>query len=202
MSQTLSANQPPHPPFSVHQDWIAALRHPSIATYTMLGQQRASVWRAYTLVFASSMISGAISSLAALESQLVAQRSLDVLLLALIPVTALIAVGSLAAFAWCVQAVARFFNGSGSYAQLVYVLAAISAPLLVIASILDQIPVARMLLVVLYLYWLAQYVVAIRAISGLAHVKAIAIVLIALLLLGLVWLGIAFLVGYSGILLP
>jgi hypothetical protein len=123
-------------------------------------------------------------------------------LLALIPVAALIAVCSLAAFAWCAHNVARAFNGSGAYAQLTYVLAAISAPLLIIASILDQIPVARVLLVVLYLYWLAQYVVAIRAVSGLSRVKAIVVVLIALMMLGLVWLGIAFLVGYSGILLP
>jgi hypothetical protein len=202
MSQTLSANPPPQRALSVHQDSLATLLHPSIATYTLLGQQRASIWRAYMLMFASSLIGGAISSLAALESQLAAQRTLDVLLLALIPVAALIAVCSLAAFAWCAHNVVRAFNGSESYAQLAYVLAAISAPLLIIASILDQIPVARVLLVVLYIYWLAQYVVAIRAVSGLSRVKSIVVVLIALLLLGLVWLGIAFLVGYSGILLP
>jgi hypothetical protein len=202
MSQTLSTNSPPQRAFSICQDCLAALLHPSIATYTLLGQQRASIWRAYVLAFVSSLIGGAISSLAALESQLAAQRTLDVLLLALIPVAALIAVCSLAAFAWCAHNVARAFNGSGAYAQLTYVLAAISAPLLIIASILDQIPVARVLLVVLYLYWLAQYVVAIRAVSGLSRVKAIVVVLIVLMMLGLVWLGIAFLVGYSGILLP
>jgi hypothetical protein len=202
MSQTLSANPPPQRALSVHQDSLAALLHPSIATYTLLGQQRASIWRAYMLMFASSLIGGTISSLAALESQLAAQQTFDVLLLALIPVAALIAVCSLAAFAWCAHNVVRAFNGSGAYAQLAYVLAAISAPLLIIASILDQIPVARVLLIVLYIYWLAQYVVAIRAVSGLSRVKSIVVVLIALLLLGLVWLAIGFLVGYSGILLP
>jgi hypothetical protein len=202
MSQTLSANPPPQRALSVHQDSLAALLHPSIATYTLLGQQRASIWRAYMLMFASSLIGGTISSLAALESQLAARQTFDVLLLALIPVAALIAVCSLAAFAWCAHNVVRAFNGSGAYAQLAYVLAAISAPLLIIASILDQIPVARVLLIVLYIYWLAQYVVAIRAVSGLSRVKSIVVVLIALLLLGLVWLAIGFLVGYSGILLP
>ncbi len=202
MSQTLSANPPPQRALSVHQDSLATLLHPSIATYTLLGQQRASIWRAYMLMFASSLIGGTISSLAALESQLAARQTFDVLLLALIPVAALIAVCSLAAFAWCAHNVVRAFNGSGAYAQLAYVLAAISAPLLIIASILDQIPVARVLLIVLYIYWLAQYVVAIRAVSGLSRVKSIVVVLIALLLLGLVWLAIGFLVGYSGILLP
>jgi hypothetical protein len=154
------------------------------------------------LVFASSLIGSMIESLAPIGSQLVAQGSLDALLLAMIPIAAVIAVCSLAAFAWCAQNVARSFKGSGAYAQLVYVLAAISAPLLIVESILDQIPAARIFLVVVYLYWLAQYVVAIRALNGLSRMKAIATVLLALLMLGLVWLGVAFLVARSGILLP
>ena len=81
-------------------------------------------------------------------------------------------------------------------------MAAISAPLLIATSIVDQIPATRMFLVVLYLYWLAQYVMAIRAVNGLAWVKAIAAVCLGLLMLGLIWLGVAVLVGYSGILLP
>jgi hypothetical protein len=202
MSQTLSANSPSKPLFSARRDFLAALLHPSIATYQRLGQQRASIWRAYMLMFASSLIGSVIESLAPLGSQLVAQSSLDVLLLALIPVAALIAVCSLAAFAGCVQNVARSFKGSGSYAQLTYVLAAISAPPLIVASILDQIPVARMLLIVVYLYWLVQCGLAIRAVNGLSRVAAIATMLLALLMLGLVWLGVAFLVARSGILLP
>jgi hypothetical protein len=202
MSQALSANPSPQSALSVYQNCRAALLRPSIATYKMLGEQRVGVWQAYLLMFVGSLIGGVIESLAPLGSQLVAQRSFDVLLLAMIPVAALIAVCSLAAFAWCAQTVARFFKGSRAYAPLAYVFAAISAPLLVGASIVDQIPAARIFLVALYLYWLAQYVVAIRAINGLSWVKAIAAVLLALLMFGLGWLGIAFLVGYSGILLP
>ena len=202
MSQAHSANPPPPPALPVYRNSLTALLRPSIATYKLLGQQRISIWQTYTLMFVSSLIGGAIDSLAPFGSQLVAERSLDALLLAMIPVAALIAVCSLAAFAWCAQTAARFFKGSGSYAQLVYVLAAISAPLLIGASIVDQIPAARMFLVVLYLYWLAQYVMAIRAVNGLAWVKAIAAVCLGLLMLGLIWLGVAVLVGYSGILLP
>jgi hypothetical protein len=202
MSQALSANPPPQPALSLYRNCFAALLRPSIATYKMLGEQRVSLWHAYVLMFVSSLLGGAIDSLAPFGSQLLGQGSLDALLLTMIPVAALIAVGSLAAFAWAAQTVARFFKGSGTYAQLAYVLAAISAPLLIVTSIVDQIPAARMFLVVLYLYWLVQYVVAIRAVNGLAWVKAVAAVLLALLLLSLLWLGVAALVGYSGILLP
>jgi hypothetical protein len=186
----------------VYRNCLTALLHPSIATYTLLAQQRVGMWHAYTLMFASSLIGGALNSLTPLGSQLVAQRSLDTLLLAMIPVAALISACTLAAFAWSTQTFARVLKGSGAYAPLAYVVAAISAPLLLIASIVDQIPPARLFLVVLYLYWLAQYVVAIRAVNGLGWVKAIAAVLLGLLTLGLFWLAVAVLVGYSGILLP
>jgi hypothetical protein len=202
MARAVSANPSHQRGLSIYQDCLNALLHPSVATYRMLGQQGASVWHAHLLVFASAVIGGGIDSLKPLESQLVAQNSFDALLLALIPVSALIAVCSVAAFAWCAQNVARLFKGSGSYRQLTYVLAAISAPLLIISSILDQIPIARAALAIIYLYWLAQYVVAIRAINDLSRVKAIVTMLAALTTLGLIWLGIAFLAGASGILLP
>lgn len=200
MSQVLSVHPPVQPGRAVYRDCLAALLHPSLSTYSLLAEQHAGVWRAYALMFASSLIASLIGSLAALEAQLEAQRSLDTLLLALVPVTALIATCSLAAFAWCAHQIARFLSGSGAYAQLAYVLAAISAPLLVVASILDQIPVARIGLLALYLYWLAQYGLAIRAASGLPRLRASAATLLALLLVGAGWLGIAFLVGYAGIL--
>jgi hypothetical protein len=202
MSQVLSVNLPAQPVRAVYRDCLAALLHPSLSTYSLLGQQRAGVWRAYLLIFASSVIASLIGSLAALGAQLEAQRSLDTLLLALIPVTALIATCSLATFGWCAYQIARSLKGSGTYAQLAYVLAAIGAPLSVVASIMDQIPVARIGLIALYLYWLAQYGLAIRAVSGLPRLRAITAMLLTLLLLGIGWLGIAFLVGYTGILMP
>jgi hypothetical protein len=202
MSHVLSANLLPQPARAAYRDCLTALLHPSVATYTHLSQQRASVWRACMLMFASSLIAGLIESLAPLESQLAAQRSVDALLLAMIPVAALLPAAQLAAFAWCAHKISRFFNGSGAYAQLAYVLAAIGAPLLVVASILDQIPVARIGLVLLYLYWLAQYGVAIRAVSGLSRSKSIAAMLLSMMLLGIAWLAVMLLVGYAGILMP
>jgi len=202
MSQAVFASQSAQLARSGYRNCLLALLHPSITTYQKLGQQRASVWHAYMLMFASSLIGSMIESLAPIGSQLVAQGSLDTLLLAMIPIAAVIAVCSLVAFAWCAHIVARSFKGSGSYAQLTYVWAAISAPLLIAASILDQIPAARIFLVVFYLYWLAQYAISIRAVNGLSWVKTIATMLLALLLLGSVWLGVAFLVARSSILLP
>jgi hypothetical protein len=202
MSQVLSANPPPRRAHSAHQDCLAALLHPSASTYQRLGQQRASLWLAYTLVFVGALIGGTIDTLQPLERELTAQSPFDPLLMALIPITALLAMCSLAAFAWCAQLAARWFKGFGQHVQLAYVLAAISAPLLILASILDQVPALRLLLVALYLYWLAQYVVAIRAVNGFSYLKASAAALLALLVLGLLWLAIAFAVGYSGMLLP
>jgi hypothetical protein len=202
MSQAISANPSAQPELPFYRNCLVALLHPSIATYKMLGQQRVSGWHAYRLMFAGSLIGSIIVSLGPFGSQLIAQSTFDALLLAMIPVAALISVVGLAAFAWCAHTVARFLKGSGSYAALAYALAAISTPLLIVTSIVDQIPGARVVLPVLYLYWLVQYVLAIRAVSGISWAKAIVAALLALLLLGLVWLGVAILVGYSGILLP
>jgi len=168
----------------------------------MLGGQRLGIWQAYKLMFAGSLIGSIIASLGPFGSQLIAQSAFDTLLLAMIPVAALIPVVGLAAFAWCAHTFARLFKGSGSYAALAYTLAAISAPLLIVTSIVDQIPGVRAALLIVYLYWLVQYILAIRAVSSVSWAKAIVAMLLALLLLGVVWLGVAILVGYSGILLP
>jgi hypothetical protein len=185
------------------QVWLTALARPSLSSYAALGQQaRVSARRAYTWVFVGGMIGGTINALSPFIGHPADQRYVDMLLLALIPVSAILAVGVLAAFAWCTQAVARRLKGSGSQRQLAYVFGAFSAPLLIVASVLDLIPPARVLNFVLYLYWMVLYIVAVRAVNGISRVKATAAVLAGLLILGLAWLAIAFMVGYWGVLLP
>src|SRR5262249_7754282 len=185
MSQALTASTQPQETLSWHRACLAALLRPSISTYQMLGQQqRGNVWRAYALVFSAGVIGAAVDSLMPFESQLFQQSYVDTLLLALIPVSAIIAVCYLAAFAWCTQKVARLLKGSGTYRQLASVFAAFSAPLLIAASILNMIPLTRILAVLLYFYWLALYVVAARAVNGFSRVKAVAAVLAGLLILG------------------
>jgi hypothetical protein len=191
------------PPLSVRKAWLAALIRPSIANYEALGRlPSASVRRAYGWMFASGLIGGAIDSSGPLISELVERSYVDMLLLALIPVSSIIAMCYLAAFAGGAQGIARLFKGSGTYRQLVFVFAAFSAPLLIVASLLNLISLTRVLLIVLYIYWLGLYVVAVRAVNRLSRVKAIAAVLVALLILGFAWLGVAFLAGYWGLLLP
>ena len=203
MSQALTANSQQPQTLSWHRIWLEALIHPAMAIQKLLAQQvRVSTWQAYGWVFAASLIGGAISSLAPFKTQLLERGSIDTLLLALIPVSSLIAVCSLAAFAWCTQKLAQMLKGSGTYQQLVCVFATFSAPLLITASILSLILPARVLLAVLYIYWIALYVVAVRAVNGISRMKAIAAVLIGLLLLGFIWLGGAFIVAYWGMLLP
>jgi hypothetical protein len=203
MSPELIATPPPAQVSSFGQIWLAALARPSVSSYAALGQQpRVSTWQAYIWVFTAGMIGGVINALSPFVGQPADRRYVDLVLLALIPISALIAVGALAAFAWCTQGVARLFNGSGTHRQLAYVFAAFSAPLLIVTSILDLIPLSRALLVVLYLYWMALYVVAVGAVNGISRVRAITAVLGALLILGVAWLGIAFMVGYWGVLLP
>jgi hypothetical protein len=183
--------------------WLGALMRPSVRRYAALGQQpRVSAWKAYMWVFAASMIGGTLNALTPFFGQPADRRYVDLLLLALIPVSALLATGALAAFAGCTQLLARLVKGTGTQRELAYVFAAFSAPLLIVASIVDLIPPARALLIVLYLYWMALYVMAVRAVNGISRIKAAMAVLAALLILGLAWLGLAFMAGSWGVLLP
>ena len=203
MAQELIANATPPRVLSLGQVWLTALTRPSITRYVALGQQPSvNAWRAYSWVFAGGLIGGAIDALAPFVGQLAERRYVDALFFALIPVSSIIAVCYLAAFAWCAQWIARLFKGSGTYSQLAYVFASFSAPMLIAASILDVIPLTHGLLVAVYVYWLALYVVAVRAVNGLSRLKAILSILLAFLILGSAWLGVAFVVGYSGLLLP
>jgi hypothetical protein len=203
LSQEVIASAQPAHARSWAEIWLAALLHPSVASYTALAREASiSASRAYIWVFSAGLIGGAINTLAPFVGQPADRRYVDALLLALIPVSSLMAMGVLAAFAWLTQKVAQLSKATGTYRQLSYVFVAISAPLLIAASILDLIPQTRALLVILYLYWMALYVLAVRAVNQVSSVKAGLAVLAALAILGLAWLGVALLVGYSGVLLP
>lgn len=174
--------------------WLAALTRPSLAGFAVLSQERdIGAARSYAWVLAGALIGAAIQSLPPLEAQLVADGSIDPLLVAFIPIAALIVAAYLTVFTWCAQRAARLLKGSGSYRQLANLFAAFSAPLLIVASVLDLIPPARLLLVVVYGYWFALYVLAIRAVNGLSAAKALAAALLALLALGAVGLAAVFL---------
>src|SRR5262245_44105443 len=104
MSQELTVTSSPPHAHSTHTIWLAALIQPSVATYKRLSREpRASTRRACTWMFAGGLVGGAIDSVELFVTQLVERSYLDILLLALIPVSAIIAMGSVVAFAWCTQ---------------------------------------------------------------------------------------------------
>jgi hypothetical protein len=182
---------------------LAGLLRPSGATYAALADQSgANVRRASTWVLVAALAGGLIDTLAPFFGPIFERSYFDVLLLAAIPLSALIAVAYFVAFAGCIYAGARLLKGEKGFGRLVYAFAAFSAPLIVVASVLALLPQSRALLIALYLYWMALYVVATRAVGRLSLLKATAAVLAALLALGAAWLGIAFVIGYWGVLLP
>lgn len=202
MSQELiTASQPRLRSFG--KVWLGALVRPSTSRYAALGHQpRVSIWKAYLWVFAAGLIGGALNALTPFFGQPADRRYADLLLLALVPVSALLATGSLAAFAFCTQLVARLLKGTGTQRELAYVFAAFSAPLLIVASIVDLIPSIRPFLLILYIYWMVLYMMAVHAVNGISRVRAAVAVLAALLILGSAWLGMAFMAGSWGVLLP
>jgi hypothetical protein len=153
-------------------------------------------------VFAAGLVAGLFDTAAQLLEGTAGTSLVDGLLLAAILLSALLAALYLLAFAGCAVGATRLLRGTASYGPLTYTFASFSAPLLLIASVLAHLPGSRALLLALYAYWLALSVVALRGASRLSLRKALVAASGALLAVGAAWLGIAFLVGYSGILLP
>ena len=183
--------------------WVMAVTHPSATTFGALASRpdaRASTGVGW--VFAAGLVAGLFDTAAQLIEGTAGIALVDTLLLATILLSALFATLYLLAFAGCALGAARLLRGTASYGPLTYTFASFSAPLLLIASVLAHLPGSRALLLALYAYWLALSVVALRSASRLSLRKALVAALGALLAVGVAWLGIAFLVGYSGILLP
>jgi Yip1-like protein len=177
--------------------WLAALAQPSAAAYRGLARQPgATARRAYTWICASSLVASAISALA----QMAHKPSLDTGLLLAVPIPAVVAVLYWAALAVCTQGVARLMRGAGTYQQLVYAFAMFSAPLTLLVGLLALIPWSGLLLVGVYLYWLALYTIAVRAVHQFSRARAIVAALISFVLIGCIFLAAAALIGYSGLL--
>lgn len=153
-------------------------------------------------MFAAGLTGGVIDTLAQLLAQPDESTYADGLLLLAIALSALLATTYVAAFAGCAFVALRLLHAAVPYRRLAYLFSSLGAPLLLLSSVLARLPAARALLIVVYLYWMALYFLALRAASQLPAGKTIVALLGALLLLGSAWLGLAFLVGYSGILLP
>jgi hypothetical protein len=183
--------------------WVAAVARPSAATFGALASRPdVRVSTGVGWIFMAGLVAGLFDTAAQLIEGTANIALVDTLLLATILLSALIAALYLVAFAGCALGATRLLGGTARYGPLAYTFASFSAPLLLIASVLAHLPGSRALLLALYAYWLALSVVALRASSRLSLRKALVATLGALLAVGAAWLGVAFLVGYSGILLP
>jgi hypothetical protein len=183
--------------------WFAAVARPSVATYQGLASRLdASARRGLAWVLMAGLAGGLIDTVAQLLAHPEEGVYVDGLLLVAIGLSALLATLYVAAFAACTYVTTRLLRAAVPYRRLAYLFSSLGAPLLLVGSVLARLPGARALLIVLYVYWLGLYFVALRAASELSAGKTFAALLGALLMLGLAWLGLAFLVGYSGILLP
>jgi Yip1 domain len=170
--------------------WLAAVARPTVATYQELARQpRVGSWDAWIWLVGSSFLSGALVSLGPV---LVRARPASDLGLPLAVFTVL-ALLTWAIFMVCIQQISRLFKGAGEYPTLVYSFAAFHAPLMLLASGLSLVPHSRPGLVLLYIYWLMLYSIAVQAAHQLSWMKAVGAVLLSLMLLSGALLGLGLL---------
>ena len=173
--------------------WLAAVTRPSVATYQELarhpqvGSSDAWIW-----LLGSSLLSGLFMAVASAHGR--PGAAMDFSLALAVAVFALIAVLSWASFAAFIQGIARLMKGGGNYQSLIFVFAAFNAPLILLGSGLSLVPRGGAILMVLYLYWLALYSVAVRAAHQLSWMKAAGAVLFSLAVLSGALVGLAVLV--------
>jgi hypothetical protein len=165
--------------------WIRALTRPSVETYeSFMRDPKASANRAYGWVFVSALVGTFITFLigfvitslgsdAATDLSPVGYfGSFTLLTLCCVPIIAVLSVIGLAISAGLTQLVARAFGGTGTYTELVYAIAAFTAPLSLIASVISPIPCIGFLAIVLGIYGIALGITAVNAAHGFGWGKA------------------------------
>ena len=159
--------------------WLAAVTKPTVATYQELARHpQVGSMDAWMWLLGSSLLSGFFMSLGPVQAR--TGTAMDSRLALAVATFALIAVLSWASFAACIQGIARLMKGGGNYQSLIFVFAAFNAPLILLTSGVSLVPRGGVILMVLYLYWLALYSVAVRAAHQFSWMKAAAAVLVSL----------------------
>lgn len=174
------------------QIWLAAVARPTTAAYQALvsdGTTRLPI--AILWILGSGLISGLILSAGAPFRGSEAALGGDLALA--IPVFALLHTLVCLVFAGCVHGAARLLRGRGGYQNLVSVVAAFNAPLVLLAGLFALAPRSLVWMLGVYLYWLLLYSIAAQVVYGLSWRKAAAAVLVSLLILGGAVLGAALL---------
>jgi Yip1 domain len=174
--------------------WLAAVTKPTVATYQELARHpQVGSMDAWMWLLGSSLLSGLFISLGSVQARTGAV-AMDSSLALAIAIFALMAVLSWASFTACIQGIARLMKGGGNYQSLIFVFAAFNAPLMVLTSGLSLVPRGGAILMVLYLYWLALYSVAVRAAHQFSWMKAAGAVLFSLAALSGALFGLVILV--------
>ncbi|HKZ87251.1 MAG TPA: YIP1 family protein [Anaerolineae bacterium] len=153
--------------------WLAALTRPSVAAYEELARDpNATTNRAYLWIIVSLLIGAVIQGLVFLLIPDTAMAGLGLTTLFCVAVVG----GVIGFFIWSIitQGIARVLEGTGTYAQLVYALAAYTAPLYIINSVLAYIPLLNCLSIVTGIYAIVLNVIAVKAVHQFSWGRAIA----------------------------
>ena len=200
--------------YSWHEVWIRAILQPSVKTYKLIiHDRRASTNRAYSWIFISGTVGYLITTILELASGNLfysnvipalepdAMNGLStVLLLCCAPIAGVGAVIGLAIQATLFQLIARLLGGTGSYASLLYALAAYYAPLSLVMSIIYAIPFINLVLAILAgFYSIVISIIATKAVNQFGWGKATAtVVVIPIIIAGLTACGIIIILSIFG----
>jgi hypothetical protein len=183
--------------------WVSAITEPSSRTFeNILRDPGASARRAYGWVFFSSLFGFFISFLLqiVLNKEVLDTLGVDPtaplalgifggILLCAGPLASLFAVIGVIINSGLTQWIATGLGGKGNFSQLVYAVAAFTAPITLISSFVAAIPLVNLISIFLGLYALVLNIIAIKAANRFGYGSAI----VTLLLL---WVGAAVVMAF------
>jgi len=157
--------------------WISVFTRPSTKTFEwILRDPGASPRRAYLWIFISALIGAIITSVYSMLGFTpgLGESAPSFIPLLCAPVIAVVSILGVAFSVWVIQWIAgRFFGGSGSYASLIYAIAAIVAPTTIITSLIGGIPYVNCLLLPLVIYGYVLAVMAVKAVNQFGWGQAV-----------------------------
>jgi len=174
----------PGRPLSWSEAWLSAVTRPSVATYEELARDpNATAGRAYLWIVVAAVIGAVVQSIlfGALSPGSAAFQGVAFLSLACYSI-----VGTVVAFfinSVVTQGVARALDGTGTYSQLAFALAAYIAPVSIAGSVLAFIPVLNLLVLLLVPYAIVLNVIAVKAVHQFSWGRAIGSSFVLILLL-------------------
>jgi hypothetical protein len=191
---------------TVLETWRLALTGPNEETYQQISQDpSASLGRAIGWITLSSGVAYAIAALAQLliiqlfpfssflegaeevmGGRLLSGMSTMFVLVCGLPFSVLFSIFGALLFAGLIHFIAGALGGSGSFDRLVYVCAAISAPVSILSGVLGLIPIVNCLTLPLALYALVLNILAIKVVYKISWGAAMGAILILLVLFALV----------------